>query len=201
MIKLVCFDLDGVLVYSTKELHRKAFKEAVFEVTKFQVHPEIESELEALSTHQKIQILVDRNLINKEDKQEISIVKALKTIKLFQDFKFETNPVIFDILEELKNRGVSRCVCSNSIDKTVALILAKTGLDKYIDRYFSNEHVANPKPDPEIYLTAIKTFRVKPEETLIIEDSINGVEAALAAKTKVIFVRSPNDLDAIRNYI
>jgi beta-phosphoglucomutase-like phosphatase (HAD superfamily) len=52
----------------------------------------------------------------------------------------------------------------------------------------TRDDVNNGKPDPEIYLLIAREFNVKPDECLVIEDSLSGVKAALAADMKCIAV-------------
>ena len=55
----------------------------------------------------------------------------------------------------------------------------------------TREDVEKPKPDPEIYLLAARRFELPPEELLVVEDSPNGVRAAVAAGTNVIAFATP----------
>ena len=57
-------------------------------------------------------------------------------------------------------------------------MIRQSGLDPYLEFLLSNEDVTRPKPDPEIYATAIARLGVSPAETLIVEDAPHGVEAA-----------------------
>ena len=56
-----------------------------------------------------------------------------------------------------------------------------SGLNEYIDLIISNEDVNRSKPDPEMYITAMKKFNVEPNETVILEDNEHGIEAAIAS--------------------
>jgi beta-phosphoglucomutase-like phosphatase (HAD superfamily) len=58
----------------------------------------------------------------------------------------------------------------------------------------SNEDVSKPKPDPEMYLSAMARLGVGPEECLIVEDNEHGVRAAKASGAHVLVVGNPNDV-------
>jgi len=66
-------------------------------------------------------------------------------------------------------------------------------LEQFVEMLWSNEDITNPKPDPEVYLTAMNYFRVTPEETIIIEDSPVGLKSAYASKAHVCAVENTKD--------
>ena len=78
-----------------------------------------------------------------------------------------------------------------------------SGLNDYIDLIISNEEVTRSKPDPEMYLKAMKTFDLKPEECLILEDNDHGIEAAIASGGHLFKVSNPEEvqLHAIEKFI
>lgn len=57
-----------------------------------------------------------------------------------------------ELLKKLKSEGYKLAVCSNSIHKTVKMMLSKSGILEYFDFYLSNQDVTHPKPNPEIYI-------------------------------------------------
>ena len=59
----------------------------------------------------------------------------------------------------------------------------------------SNQDVEKPKPDPEIYLSAMEKLSSKPEETLIIEDNFNGIQAARASGAFVLEVSGVDEVN------
>lgn len=64
-------------------------------------------------------------------------------------------------------------------------------LERSLDLVLTREDVEKPKPDPEIYLLAARKFELSPEECLVVEDSPNGVRAAVAAGMNVIAFATP----------
>jgi dTDP-glucose pyrophosphorylase len=78
-------------------------------------------------------------------------------------------------------------------------MLSKIGLIEYMDLILSNEDVKNSKPHPEIYWKAMSSIGVLPDETLIIEDSPVGLQAAVRSHAEVL--RVSNTLDLTLNKI
>ena len=75
---------------------------------------------------------------------------------------------------------------------------AREGLWELFDCVLSNEDVAKPKPDPEMYQTACKRLGIKPEEALIVEDAPHGVEAARRSGSALCQVMGFNEVDYAR---
>lgn len=85
--------------------------------------------------------------------------------------------------------GYKMAICSNSSFVAVTHHLDLCNIDDIFEKedIFTLESVSTSKPSPEIYLKAIKHFNEKPENCLIIEDSIAGLTAACNAGVEAIF--------------
>ena len=102
-----------------------------------------------------------------------------------------------DKLEMLsvKSEGYKIAVCSNSIRKSIEVMMQKAALDSYLDFYLSNEDVSKGKPDPQMYNKAIEKFGLNPKECLIIEDNENGIKAAKASGANVMIVSEVDEVN------
>jgi len=109
--------------------------------------------------------------------------------------QLQTNHVLVSVFKELRNRGYQLACCSNSIRRSVLVMLSKIGLIEYMDLILSNEDVKNAKPHPEMYWKAMSMMGVLPEETLIVEDSPHGLLAASRSRASVLRVSNPYDLE------
>lgn len=79
-----------------------------------------------------------------------------------------------------------KAVASSSTMRSLRRKLGLTGLAEWFgDHVYSAEHVKNGKPAPDLFLFAADRLRVKPSNCLVIEDSVNGVLAAVAAGMQV----------------
>jgi dTDP-glucose pyrophosphorylase len=85
--------------------------------------------------------------------------------------------------------------CSNSIRKTVLSVLSKLNIIEYFDIILSNEDVKNSKPHPEIYWKAMSNVGFLPEETLIIEDSPYGLQAAHRSRSHILRVLDTSEVN------
>ncbi|MCL2858508.1 MAG: HAD family phosphatase [Streptococcaceae bacterium] len=90
-----------------------------------------------------------------------------------------------EILEYAKNEGYKIGLASSSSRKDIDTALATHDLTTYFQVILSGDEFKETKPHPEIYLTAMEKLEVKPEETLVIEDSEKGILSAKTAGTTV----------------
>ena len=202
MIKLIVFDLDGVLV-ETKKLHYEAFNKALRDVdVKYEITLEEHlSKYDGLSTRKKLDLLGREKGLSGMEFERIWMRKQLYTSQMLRELKSDDR--IINVLSKLKNDGYTIAVASNSIRDSVKITLLKLGFLEYIDFYLSNEDVRHPKPHPEIYLRAIIESSSSPKETLIIEDSIVGRKAANESGAYLMGINNPTDIiyENIINYI
>ncbi|NRD20974.1 HAD family hydrolase [Winogradskyella eckloniae] len=97
----------------------------------------------------------------------------------FEKFKSEIKPVE-GVLDVVKNLNLPFCVASSGPENKIQLNLELTGLWPYFKAHvFSCYGVQKWKPDPAVFLWAAKTMGFQPEECVVIEDSIIGVNAAI----------------------
>jgi HAD superfamily hydrolase (TIGR01509 family) len=86
-------------------------------------------------------------------------------------------------LEEIRIPG---CVASSSGHEMLKFKLGLAGLaERFAGRVFSADDVAHGKPDPAVFLFAAASIGVQPERCAVIEDSVSGVEAGIAARMTV----------------
>ena len=186
MIKLILFDLDGVLV-EAKTIHYDALNKALgtYAIT-WDEHLAV---YDGLKTSQKLQMLSEQKGLPITDHQRIWDDKQKYTLEALKDLK--PNMQLQVCMDLLIQSGYKLAVCSNSIRKTVLTVLAKFDIIDRFDLILSNEDVINSKPHPEIYWKAMASLNCLPEETLIIEDSPYGLLAASRSNSNILRVPDP----------
>ena len=189
MIKLIVFDLDGVLV-EAKNIHFEALNKALVQYAiTWEEHLSI---YDGLKTNQKLEMLHERKGLPKEYFKDIWEAKQKYTLEALSDLKESDQLKV--CMSTLVASGYKIACCSNSIRKTVLTVLSKLGIIEYFDLIISNEDVTNSKPHPEMYWKAMSKMTVLPEETLIVEDSPYGLLAANRAKAHVLRVGNPEEV-------
>ena len=189
-IKLIIFDLDGVLV-EAKNIHFDALNEALGEKYSISWNEHL-SIYDGLKTSQKLDMLSERKGLPKDEHQKVWETKQKITLEKLKELK--PNKKLQDVMEFLSTKRYKIAVCSNSIRKTILTVLSKFGIMEYMDLVISNEDVKNSKPHPEMYWKAISMMSVLPEQTLIIEDSPYGLLAASRSKSHILRVKNPKEV-------
>ena len=193
-MKLVIFDLDGVLV-DAREWHRVALNEALKEVCNYEISLEDHyGEFNGTPTRAKLQKLVARGVLELGQTDSVYELKQKKTIEVIEA-NANRRPEKIKLLKWLKNEDIHVACFTNSIRETTNLMLQKTGIIDLFDMITTNQDVENAKPDPEGYLMTLKKFEVSPHEALIIEDSPKGMEAAISSGCNVVRVNNPDEVN------
>ena len=194
MIKLILFDLDGVLV-DAKEIHYTSLNEALGE---YAITPDEHRNLyDGRKTYEKLNMLTERKGLPVSEHENIFNHKQKRTVEMMHDLPINTHAL--ELFQYLEDNGYMIGVCSNSIRRTVLTALAKSGLIEYCSVILSNEDVKNSKPHPEIYWKAMSMMNCLPEETVIVEDSPPGLLAA--ARSSAAYIRVVNTMDVTKENI
>lgn len=191
-IKAVLFDMDGVLI-EAKDWHYEALNKALglfgYEITR----AEHLSSYDGLPTKVKLKKLTLEKGLPVELHNFINEMKQQYTVGIIQNqcrprFNHEY------CLAKLRSNGYQVVCCSNSIRMTIEMMMSYAKLDEYLSFIMSNQDVKSAKPDPEIYLKAMKKLNLEPRECLIVEDNENGIKAALASGGHLMTVKTVDEV-------
>lgn len=177
--KLVIFDCDGVLIDS-----------------------ELISAEMLIDTLSDFGVSVDlgyvaKNFLGRSYPTVLKQIRAEFDVRLPNEFEvqyrkqllesFESNlKVTRGLVTVLDRLNVDYCVATSSSPERVSKSLKLVGVyDRFRGRIFTASQVANGKPAPDLFRFTAKEMGVNPEDCLVIEDSLNGIRAALAADMEV----------------
>lgn len=95
-------------------------------------------------------------------------------------------PGVIAVLDHLESRAVKTCVASSGTHERIRLTLGLTNLaHRFEGRIFSAADVAVGKPAPDLFLHAADSLGVAPSQCAVVEDSLFGVQAGVAASMTV----------------
>jgi beta-phosphoglucomutase len=179
--KAFIFDLDGVIV-DTARYHFLAWKKIANELhIDFTLeHNEL---LKGVSRVRSLDIILEIGKVeaSQEDKNKWLIQKNEEYLTYLVDMdQSELLPGVLSMLQYLKEKN--QPIALGSASKNARPILEKTGIRHYFDAIVDGNDVTNAKPDPEVFLIAAKLLDVNPENAIVFEDSVAGVQAANIGK-------------------
>lgn len=179
--KAFIFDLDGVIV-DTARYHYLAWQKIANELDiDFTLeHNEL---LKGVSRVRSLDIILGLGNVeaSQEDKNRWLIQKNEQYLSYLVDMdQSELLPGVLTMLQYLKEKN--QPIALGSASKNARPILEKTGIRHYFDAVVDGNDVSNAKPDPEVFLIAAKLLDVSPENSIVFEDSVAGVQAANIGK-------------------
>ena len=189
-INLCIFDVDGVLVNS-RNLHFPATSLALYDYGYDYTREEDES-FGTIPTREKLNLLSERGCIKSSDIENIWNLKDNYACELFDD-AILVNSNVKKLFESLKIKNIYIALGSNARYSFLEKVIEALNISNFID-YIASAQGMEPKPDPYMYVSAMKKFNVSPEKTLIFEDSEIGKQAAYASGAHVYEVKSYDEL-------
>lgn len=183
--------MDGVLI-DAKDWHYKALNQALnifgIEISRY----DHLVTYDGLPTKKKLDMLtLERGL----PRALHSFINEMKQEFTFQLGYSNCKPIFAHqyALSHLNKMGYKMACCSNSIRKTMEIFLERSALLDYFEFYLSNQEIKEPKPSPEIYLTAIRKMGLEPRECLILEDNEHGITAAKLSGAHLLIINNVQD--------
>jgi HAD superfamily hydrolase (TIGR01509 family) len=179
---LVIFDCDGVLVDSeivAARVEAELLTKAGFPITAEEVASQF-SGLRFADILRKVEeissIPLQASLIEESEKKvDRKLVSSLRTIE--------------GARQAAASVTIARCVCSNSSPARIRAMLTKTGLIPFFENaIYSADDTPQKKckPEPDVFLLAAEKHDADPARTIVIEDSLHGIQGARSAGMRVI---------------
>ncbi len=132
------------------------------------------------------------------DPKEIARLDARKEElyrEIIRERGIEPLPGVRELLQGLKEAGIPCCVGTSSSRENIETIMDIADLREFFADITSAEDVSQGKPDPEVFVKAAQKIHRQPEDCVVFEDAIHGIEAGLAGGMKVVAVATTNKLE------
>lgn len=188
------FDLDGVIV-DTAKYHYLAWRNLA-NALGFDFTEEQNELLKGVSRIKSLEILLSLGKVElpEEKKQKLLLQKNKEYLEYVNKMTSEEIlPGVNDLLNFLEINDIKYALGSAS--KNAPLILEKVGLLNRFTAIVDGNDVSKAKPDPEVFLIGAKKLGMKPENCVVVEDAIAGIQAANAAKMISIGIGDDNVLN------
>ncbi len=180
-IKAVLFDLDGTLIDSMGlwgEIDRKFFAEYGIDMPS-----DLANQIGGMSMRETAEYFHDvmhfpcsvESMLDRWNQQA------------YQAYRYDLafKPGAENFLKLLKERNIKTAIATSNSTELVDAVYENLGLSDYIDLYVTSHEVPRGKPSPDVYLLAAKRLDVSPEDCLVFEDILPGIQAGKSAGMKV----------------
>ena len=174
------FDLDGVIV-DTAKYHYLAWKNLADELG-IEFTEEDNEKFKGVSRKRCLELLLEMGNISVSKEQFNTWLEEKNEDYLKYISKMDENEILPDVtkvLNYLKDKGIPMALGSAS--KNAVSILEKVDLMPYFDAIVDGTQVTKAKPDPEVFLIAAEKIGTAPENCVVFEDALAGIEAANTA--------------------
>ena len=175
------FDLDGVIV-DTAKYHYLAWRKLANELG-FEFTEEQNEMFKGVSRKRCLEILLDIGEIDATQEQFDTWMVEKNVDYLQYIEKMDESEILPDVnffLNYLKKK--KQPIALGSASKNAQPILEKVGLLSYFDTIVDGNSVTKAKPDPEVFLIAAEQLGVAPEDCIVFEDAVAGIQAANSAQ-------------------
>lgn len=174
------FDLDGVIV-DTAKYHYLAWKKLA-NALGFEFTHEQNELFKGVSRKRCLEILLDIGGVEATQEQfnRWMVEKNEDYLKYIEKMdESEILPDVPKVLKFLKEQDIP--IALGSASKNAKPILEKVKLLPYFDVIVDGNNVTKAKPDPEVFLIAASHLKVEPENCVVLEDAVAGIQAANTA--------------------
>ena len=190
MIKAIIFDMDGVLVDS-EPIHIEIEKQQ-FLLNNISISEEEHHQYMGISSEIMWKTIAERHPLTLP-LNELIEQHRIESHRYFSELaEIPVMPGLVELLERLKTKDYPMAVASSSTPEIIELILNKTKLKKYFQVMVSSEQAGKSKPEPDVFILAAQKLGVSPTDCMVIEDSTNGIKAALAARMMCVAYQGPD---------
>ena len=179
MIQTVIFDMDGVIV-DTEPVHHFAYYQH-FKELNIEVSDEMYRSFTGNSTRNIFQKLKSQFDLQ-EDVEDLILRKRHLFNEAF-DLKEDLYLIegVEDLIKDLYANGIQLIVASSASNVTINRVFTRFNLHQYFTHIVSGEDFPKSKPHPAIFEHAASLSVAPKENCIVIEDSTNGIQAAVSA--------------------
>lgn len=195
MLKAIVFDFDGTII-DTETAWYVAFRD-IYKTYGIDLSVELYSGCIGTSLHtfNPYEYLNTHHNLGVDSEELRKAVRARHTELMREE---RIRPGVREYLEQAKEAGLKIGLASSSDREWVERHLKQLGIFEYFDCIRTANDVEKVKPDPALYLKALEGLGVSAAEAVAIEDSPNGMRAALTAG--IACVVTPNRITALLEF-
>ncbi len=179
----VLMDMDGVIIDTQQSI--VAFWQRLASV--YHIHfsqDDIDQHISGRSAHHTITTL----LSHLDEREQQTVYRALQDYEA--SLRYQEVSGAIALLKELKRYHIPVALVTGAGRWKVGIVVRQLGLEPFLTAQVTGDDVQESKPAPDSYLLAAHRLGKQPQSCIVFEDAVNGVLAALAARTVCIGVQT-----------
>ncbi|MEO6813636.1 MAG: HAD family phosphatase [Ginsengibacter sp.] len=184
-VKAVIFDLDGTLI-DNNSYHRKTWEKYLNSKGRSISNAEFNAHLNGRTNHDAIEYIYGKGISNEE-----SVKYTLEKEALYREmYSPYITPVsgLIGLLKIFYEHNIPMAIATSGIQPNIDFMFDHIPIKKYFKAVVNSSHIKKGKPNPEIYMKTASILGIAPQNCLVFEDAVVGINAAKAAGTKVIAI-------------
>ncbi|GAB3804551.1 beta-phosphoglucomutase [Spirosoma humi] len=192
-IKAFLFDLDGVIV-DTAIYHYQAWKRLATELG-FDISEEFNEGLKGVSRMDSLDLILAHGGLTLSDEEKAKLADQKNTWYLDLVSRMTPEailPGVATFFSQVRQAGLKTAL--GSVSKNAPLILERIGMADAFDVIIDGTKISKGKPDPEVFTKGADELGVSPDECVVFEDAVAGVEAGKRGGMFVVGLGSPDVL-------
>ena len=193
MIKAFLFDLDGVIV-ETAVFHYQAWRQMANDLG-FDISEHFNEGLKGISRMESLDLILKHGGVELSENKKLELAAKKNENYLSLVSKMTPDdilPGITDFLKQIKQTDIK--IGLGSVSKNAKMILESVGLLQEFDTIIDGTKILRSKPDPEVFLKGAAELGFSPDECIVFEDAVAGVESGKRAGMKVVGIGKPEVL-------
>jgi beta-phosphoglucomutase family hydrolase len=187
MLKGVIFDMDGVLV-DNMAVHQEAFAEMA---RRYGVKTDVSLliGLAGKGNDEIFEVLFPADIIKRVGAERLGKEKEAVYREIYAP-RLTATAGLVPFLDSLKSAGIKIAVGTSGIRANMDFVFDGLGIRHFFDAVVNADMVSHCKPNPEIYLVALRELGLDASECLVFEDATAGIQAAHTAGIGVVAIAS-----------
>lgn len=183
-LRAVVFDLDG-LMFNTEDLYQDVGRESLARRGK-ELTQDLLDEMMGRKSDISLQIMIDWHKLD----DTVEALSAESAEIMFELLPQRLQPLsgLLDLLQALEQAGIPKAIATSSGREFVTRVLGQFDLEPRFSFILTAEDIAHGKPAPDVYLLAAKSLELQPEQTMVLEDTQIGCQAATSAGAYTVAV-------------
>jgi len=190
--KVVLFDHDGTLIDS-ESVHFRLWQQVLDKYDVVLNHEFHDQKMAGIPVDQNAVDLVEHLSLNVPASQ-LAEEKHELTRQFLNEQAFPLMPDAASSVQQVIEQGYTVGIVTGGSRQSVDQTLSQHGFDKWVSVVVAVEDVTDSKPAPDCYLQALAKLGIEAGQAVAVEDTMYGMQAAIAAKIPCVVIPTPNSV-------